>query len=197
MNKLFNKNNDDIDSLFYSKCYKDFSQKPYNVYGEKENRLKSYNHFKQLYPDFDLKVYKLNNKDLSVTFTLQQILVVSVTILIWLTAPLFAAKYNLGLQGTWLLRVFSLSLFLTSLKTIPSILLERKLQFKRLIWPEVVEVISFQVIAVVLASWRAPVAAAIFIILFDIYWLFKTIYFCCNFFNPVLVYLDIFTISIN
>src|SRR3990167_3963056 len=97
------------------------------------------------------KKEKLDNKDLSVTFTLQQILVVSVTILIWLTAPLFAAKYNLGLQGTWLLRVFSLSLFLTSLKTIPSILLERKLQFKRLIWPEVVEVISFQVIAVVLA----------------------------------------------
>ena len=32
------------------------------------------------------------------------------------------------------------------------------------------------IIAVVLASWRAPVAAAIFIILFDIYWLFKTIY---------------------
>jgi len=77
------------------------------------------------------KKEKLSNKDLSVTFTLQQILVVSVTILIWLTAPLFAAKYNLGLQGVWLLRVFSLSLFLTSLKTIPSILLERKLQFKR------------------------------------------------------------------
>jgi len=33
-------------------------------------------------------------------------------------------------------------LFLTSLKTTPSILLERKLQFKRLIWPEVVEVIK-------------------------------------------------------
>lgn len=31
--------------------------------------------------------------------------------------------------------------------------------------------------AVVFASWRLPVAAAVFIILFDIYWLFKTIYF--------------------
>jgi len=30
--------------------------------------------------------------------------------------------------------------------------------------------------AVVFASWRLPVTAAIFIILFDIYWLFKTIY---------------------
>ncbi len=94
---------------------------------------------------------KLSPKDLAVTFTLQQILVVTVTGLIWLLAPFFAGKYQLGLQGIWLLRIFSLSLFLTSLKTIPSILLERKLQFKRLIWPEVVEVISFQVIAVTLA----------------------------------------------
>lgn len=30
--------------------------------------------------------------------------------------------------------------------------------------------------AVIGASWRFPEAAAIFIILFDIYWLFKTIY---------------------
>ena len=94
---------------------------------------------------------KLSPKDLAVTFTLQQLLVVVVTGLIWLTAPFFAGKYQLGLQGIWLLRIFSLSLFLTSLKTIPSILLERKLQFKRLIWPEVVEVISFQIIAVTLA----------------------------------------------
>ncbi len=94
---------------------------------------------------------KLSQKDLSVTFTLQQILVVTVTVLLWLAAPFFAGKYNLGNEGTWLLRIFSLSLFLTSLKTIPSILLERRLQFKRLIWPEVVEVISFQIIAVTLA----------------------------------------------
>jgi len=94
---------------------------------------------------------KLSPKDLAVTFTLQQILVVAVTGLIWLTAPLFAGKYNLGNEGIWLLRIFSLSLFFTSLKTIPSILLERKLQFKRLIWPEVVEVVSFQIIAVTLA----------------------------------------------
>lgn len=94
---------------------------------------------------------RLSQKDLAVTFTLQQILVLTVTVLLWLTAPWFAGRYQLGLQGIWLLRVFSLSLFLTSLKTIPSILLERKLQFKRLIWPEVVEVISFQIIAVTLA----------------------------------------------
>ncbi len=94
---------------------------------------------------------ELTKKDLAVTFTLQQILVVAVVLLIYLSAPFFSLKYHLGQQGIWLIRIFSLSLFLTSLKTIPSILLERKLKFTRLIWPEVVEVISFQILAVGLA----------------------------------------------
>lgn len=94
---------------------------------------------------------RLSHKDLAVTFTLQQILVVAVTLLIWLSAPFFAGKYQLGLQGIWLLRIFSISLFLTSLKTIPSILLERRLKFGLLILPEIVEVVAFQVLAVGLA----------------------------------------------
>lgn len=97
------------------------------------------------------KKEQLTKKDLAVTFTLQQILVVAVVLIIYLSAPFFSLKYHLGAQGIWLIRVFSLSLFLTSLKTIPSILLERKLKFTRLIWPEVVEVISFQILAVGLA----------------------------------------------
>lgn len=94
---------------------------------------------------------KLTRRDLAATFTLQQILVVSVVVLLFLLAPVFSGKYHLGDQGTWLIRVFSLSLFLTSLKTIPSILLERRLEFSKLVIPEVVEVISFQVLAVGLA----------------------------------------------
>ena len=75
------------------------------------------------------KKEKLTQKDLAVTFTLQQILVITVVAIIYLWAPFFSIKYHLGQQGIWLFRVFSLSLFLTSLKTIPSILLERKLKF--------------------------------------------------------------------
>lgn len=94
---------------------------------------------------------QLTKKDLAVTFTFQQILVVIVVVSIYLLAPVFALKYQLDSQGIWFIRIFSLSLFLTSLKTIPSILLERKLKFNQLIWPEVVEVISFQALAVGLA----------------------------------------------
>lgn len=97
------------------------------------------------------KKEQLTEKDLKVTFTLQQILVITIVLLIYFLAPFFSQKYQLGTEGIWMIRIFSLSLFLTSLKTIPSILLERKLKFNRLIWPEIVEVISFQVIVVVLA----------------------------------------------
>jgi len=94
---------------------------------------------------------KITNKDLSVTFTFQQLLVLIIVLAIFLLAPAISYKYHLNSQGVWLLRIFSISLFLTSLKTIPSILLERKLEFKKLIIPEVVEVISFQILAVGLA----------------------------------------------
>lgn len=95
----------------------------------------------------------LTKKDLAVTFTLQQALVLLILFIIYLISPTIAYKYQLDSQGVWLLRVFSISLFLTSLKTIPSILLERKLQFSKLVIPEVVEVVAFQVIAVVLAFY--------------------------------------------
>jgi len=94
---------------------------------------------------------RLTKKDLAATFTLQQILVLIVVTIIFFLSPLFVSKYNLGQQGVWLIRIFSISLFLTSLKTIPSILLERRLKFAKLIIPEIVEVISFQLIAVSLA----------------------------------------------
>jgi PST family polysaccharide transporter len=113
--------------------------------------------FFSFFSDFGLgaaliqKKDKLTQKDLAVTFTLQQLLVVAVVATIYFFSPLIASRYDLGLQGVWLIRVFSISLFLTSLKTIPSILLERRLKFSQLIIPEVVEVISFQVLAVGLA----------------------------------------------
>jgi len=90
--------------------------------------------------------------DLATTFTFQQLMVFLVVLTIYFLAPRIAGRYTLGIQGIWLIRVFSLSLFLTSLKTIPSILLERRLKFTKLIFPEIVEVVSFQFLAVGL-SW--------------------------------------------
>lgn len=94
---------------------------------------------------------KIKREDLRTTFTFQQIMVVFLILLIFLTSPLIVSFYQLGTAGVWFLRALSLSLLFVSLKTIPTILLERRLKFDRLVIPEVVEVISFQVIAVGLA----------------------------------------------
>ena len=94
----------------------------------------------------------LEDDDLRTTFTVQQILVTALLLLAWFSAPYISAFYGLGGQGTWLVRILSVSLFVTSFKTVPSILLERELRFELLVIPEVVETIVYNGIAVVLAS---------------------------------------------
>lgn len=97
------------------------------------------------------KKEELKEKDLKVAFTLQQAIVLILLLLIFIFSPLIIKYYHLSQNLVWLLRAFSLSLFLTSLKTIPLILLERELRFNLVIIPEIVEVISFQILAVFLA----------------------------------------------
>jgi len=94
---------------------------------------------------------KLREKDLKTVFTLQQGLALILIILIFVFSPLIVKYYDLSRGNAWLLRAFSISLFLTSLKTIPLILLERTLRFGKVVIPEIIEVVSFQVSAVILA----------------------------------------------
>lgn len=89
--------------------------------------------------------------DLKTTFTIQQLIVFSLVIIGLLLSKPIANFYNLDNQGLMLLRVLIFSLILSSLKTIPSILLERNLNFTRLVIPQVVENVVFYSTAVFLA----------------------------------------------
>lgn len=93
----------------------------------------------------------LTDDDTRTTFTIQQTLVTLLVIIAWIAAPYLGRFYNLGNEAMWLIRVLSLSLFLTSFKTIPSIILERQLQFERLVIPEIIETLVYNGIAVYLA----------------------------------------------
>src|SRR3989339_618858 len=93
----------------------------------------------------------LTDADTKTTFTIQQSLVTLLLILAWLSSPFISGFYHLGDQGIWLIRVLSLSLFLTSFKTIPSILLERELKFEKLVIPEIVETLIYNGLAVYMA----------------------------------------------
>jgi len=93
----------------------------------------------------------LTDADTKTTFTIQQSLVTLLLIIAWLSSPFISGFYHLGDQGIWLIRVLSLSLFLTSFKTIPSILLERELKFEKLVIPEIVETLIYNGLAVYMA----------------------------------------------
>src|SRR3990167_6397998 len=77
------------------------------------------------------KKEEITKADLSSTFTIQQVIIVTLVIAGLLFSSTIGKFYNLDASGLLLLRVLIFSLFLSSLKTIPSIILERKLLFAR------------------------------------------------------------------
>lgn len=95
----------------------------------------------------------LTRDDLTTTFTIQQLLVGSITLISLSASSKIASFYGLDEAGLWLFRALVISFFLSSLKTIPSILLERRLDFNKLIIPQLLETVGFYVVAVVLA-WQ-------------------------------------------
>lgn len=105
------------------------------------------------------KKNKLGEKDLATTFTIQQSLVITITIVSFMLSGRIAQFYNLNGDGLWLLRALIISFFLSSLKTIPSILLERKLKFDKLVIPQILETIVFYAVAVFMA-WQSKGVAS-------------------------------------
>lgn len=89
--------------------------------------------------------------DLKTTFTIQQILVLTIVVIALISSNFIGEFYNLENDGVLLFQILAISFFLSSLKTIPSIILERNLNFSKLVIPQIVETLVFNVVAVVLA----------------------------------------------
>lgn len=92
-------------------------------------------------------------KDIRSTFTIQQTLVLIMVALVFIFTSWLQRFYNITQPGIWLLWALTAGFFLASLKTIPSVLLERKLRFDLLVVVEIVETLLFYGIAVSLA-WK-------------------------------------------
>jgi O-antigen/teichoic acid export membrane protein len=97
------------------------------------------------------KKEEITQEELRTTFTIQQVLVGTVVILALALSPFIAKFYNLKSEEILLYQALAISFFLSSLKTIPSIILERNLHFEKLVIPQIVEVFFFSVTAVVFA----------------------------------------------
>lgn len=86
-------------------------------------------------------------------FTVQQILAWFIFFVLVAFGQSTWLQLKLGTEGIWLLRVLAFSFPLATLKTISSIQLERKLDFNKLVIPQIFEQIIFNLILIVLA-WR-------------------------------------------
>jgi O-antigen/teichoic acid export membrane protein len=105
-----------------------------------------------LAPSFIQRRSELTERDLQVGFTLQQIMTTVVVLVLLLGAPWVAALYSKAPRETeWLVRALAFSLYLTSWRSMSALQLERRLQYDRLAWIEVMEAVSYQGIAVGLA----------------------------------------------
>lgn len=93
----------------------------------------------------------ITDEELRTTFTIQQALVISVVLIALLLSGFVKSFYRLNDQGLLLFQALVISFFLSSLKTIPSIILERNLRFEKLVMPQIVENLFFNIVAVVLA----------------------------------------------
>lgn len=99
------------------------------------------------------KKMELDEDDLSTTFTIQQGLVLLLLTILFVSTPFIRRTYGLDSAGVYLLWSLGISLFLSSLKTVPSVLLERKIQFEKLIIPQIGETLVFNACLVYFA-WK-------------------------------------------
>jgi O-antigen/teichoic acid export membrane protein len=98
-------------------------------------------------------------KEYRTAFTVQQILSWLIVIVVGIIISTGIVQQKTGQVGVWVLLSLAFSFPLATLKTIPSIKLERKLEFSKLVLPQIFEQITFYSILVFLA-WKGTGALA-------------------------------------
>lgn len=94
---------------------------------------------------------EMDDDDVKTTFTIQQALII-ILITIGFFATSYVRKfYNLPLEGIYLYWSLLFSFFISSLKTIPSVFLERRIKFNKVVYVQVVENTLFYTTVSILA----------------------------------------------
>ena len=108
------------------------------------------------------KKEEISKQETSSIFWLQQILVLAIVIIIFVCAPYALKIYqSLNYDVVWLIRVMSISLIFSSLKTVPAIIMERSLAYNRIAWIDICESLIFQLVTIFLAMSNFAVWAFI------------------------------------
>lgn len=91
---------------------------------------------------------ELEQKDITTAFTIQAGISLAIFIIVFLSIGWFASFFKLSFDAQMLLLSLVFTIFLSSFKAIPSILLERTLKFSKLVLPQIIEAVVFNGILV-------------------------------------------------
>lgn len=97
---------------------------------------------------------EVSDDDIKTTFTVQQILIIFVITIGFILTNFVKNFYRLPSEGMSLYWALLVAFFISSLKTIPSILLERKIQFQKIVLVQIVENTVFYLAVIVLALFK-------------------------------------------
>ncbi|MGI5828169.1 MAG: oligosaccharide flippase family protein [Patescibacteria group bacterium] len=95
----------------------------------------------------------LDDREVNATFTIQMALVTTGILVASLFTKPIQNFYGLDQTGIWLFYSLLIAFFFSSLKTIPSVLSERRLTFEKVVIPQIVETVVFNLLLIFFA-WR-------------------------------------------
>ncbi len=90
-------------------------------------------------------------KEFQLAFTTQQLLVLSIIIPMLFLSQTITSFYHLNQQAFFLLIALIISFFLSSLRTIPTVIMERRLDFNKLVMPQIGETIVYNIALIICA----------------------------------------------
>lgn len=94
---------------------------------------------------------EITDRDIKTTFTVQQFLIITILFIAFCITPFIMNFYRLPTDGKYLYWALLFSFFLSSLKTIPSVFLERKIQFQKIVLVQVAENTIFYLTVIICA----------------------------------------------
>lgn len=94
---------------------------------------------------------EISDDDVRTTFTVQQLLIISLIIIGFFVTPFVKDFYKLPQEGVYLYWSLLTAFFISSLKTIPSVFLERKIEFQKIVFVQIVENTIFYLSVIILA----------------------------------------------
>ncbi len=102
---------------------------------------------------------EITDDDIRTTFTVQQLLIIIIITVGFFATSFIRQFYKLPTEGVQLYWALLVAFFLSSLKTMPSIFLERQVQFQKIVLVQIIENTVFYLTVIILAILKFGLAS--------------------------------------